>query len=200
MSERRLFAERVETARSAAGLSIAELAERSGLTARLLTDRLRGKGGPFTVDELDAIAVGLGVHGDFSFLLTGQHDPKAGAGRRAQPALRRHRSTSPQHGTPAEVPVSSPEPVEPVEPVEAQGAEEAAVTAAVIGQLLGVSKDTIRQRALLGEIPGFRVGRQWRFWPSQVREHLRRQAEQRDPWARSPVSQRAIEREARKRQ
>lgn len=43
------------------------------------------------------------------------------------------------------------------------------------------SKATTDRPAPAGCIPGFRVGRAWRFFPSEVRAHL---AEGTDPWAR----------------
>jgi excisionase family DNA binding protein len=63
-----------------------------------------------------------------------------------------------------------------------------------IATLLNVSKDTIRRRAITGDIPAVKVGQQWRFLESEVRDHLRRQSEMRDPWARSPASRRALNR------
>lgn len=37
---------------------------------------------------------------------------------------------------------------------------------------LGVSKDTIYRLVRQGTIPGFKVGRDWRFYPSQVQQAL----------------------------
>lgn len=67
------------------------------------------------------------------------------------------------------------------EPEEAVGVTE-------IARLLGVSTDTVYSKVRSGEIPGFKVGRVWRFWPSEVRAHLSRP---RDPWEQSPASRRA---------
>ncbi|WP_148058367.1 AlpA family transcriptional regulator [Curtobacterium sp. PhB78] len=36
--------------------------------------------------------------------------------------------------------------------------------------------------------PSFRVGNRHRFWPSEVKAHLQREREQRDPWKQSPQS------------
>ena len=74
---------------------------------------------------------------------------------------------------------------------------EAAVDAREMARLLGVSPDTVRRRAALGELPGVRIGRQWRFWPSEVKQHLERRSSARDPWARSAASRRALNRRQR---
>lgn len=57
-----------------------------------------------------------------------------------------------------------------------------------IAESLQVSVATAYRKAHSGEIPGFRVGRSWRFFPSQVREALAKPA---DPWAYSPQSRAA---------
>lgn len=59
-----------------------------------------------------------------------------------------------------------------------------------IASMLNVSPDTIRRQAKAGDLPGFKVGRVWRFFPSKVRDHLE-QAANRDPWAMPPASRRA---------
>ena len=51
-----------------------------------------------------------------------------------------------------------------------------------IADILGISTDTAYRKANLGQIPGFRVGRSWRFFPSVVRAEL---SKPRDPWAYS---------------
>jgi excisionase family DNA binding protein len=48
------------------------------------------------------------------------------------------------------------------------GAEEAA-------KMLGVTPRTVTRLAERGEIPGFRVGRLWRFRPSDIREYIEKQ-------------------------
>jgi len=49
---------------------------------------------------------------------------------------------------------------------------EAAVGVAEQALRLGVSKDTIYRLVRRGTIPGFKVGRDWRFFPSQVEQAL----------------------------
>lgn len=46
--------------------------------------------------------------------------------------------------------------------------------------LLGVSKDTIYNLVRVGKIPGFKVGRDWRFLPSKVQAALEKPT---DMWA-----------------
>lgn len=72
--------------------------------------------------------------------------------------------------------------------------DEPYLTAPEVGEMLRVSADTVRRRATAGEIPGVRIGRQWRFLGSEVKEHLRLLASARDPWARSAASRRALNR------
>jgi excisionase family DNA binding protein len=57
-----------------------------------------------------------------------------------------------------------------------------------IAEELHISTETAYRKARLGEIPGFRVGRLWRFFPSKVHEHLERPV---DPWQQSPQSRAA---------
>lgn len=45
---------------------------------------------------------------------------------------------------------------------------EAAISADELARLLSVSKVTVYRMAQAGEIPAFRVGRRWRFFPSAV--------------------------------
>jgi len=75
---------------------------------------------------------------------------------------------------------------------------EKAVDVAGLAQILEVSAGTIYRKATdqapaADEIPGFRVGRTWRFYPSVVKEH---QSKARDPWAYSPASRAARRRAA----
>jgi len=58
---------------------------------------------------------------------------------------------------------------------------ERAVNADEIAELLAVHRSTIYSLARSGAIPAFKVGRMWRFFPSQVIAHLNRP---RDPWAK----------------
>jgi excisionase family DNA binding protein len=48
------------------------------------------------------------------------------------------------------------------------GAEEAA-------KMLGVSSRTVIKLAERRELPGFRVGKLWKFYPSDIREYINRQ-------------------------
>jgi len=70
---------------------------------------------------------------------------------------------------------------------------EKAVDVAAIAELLLVSKGTVYRKATLGEIPGFKIGNRWRFYPSVVKEHQSKPA---DPWAYSPASRAARRRAA----
>ncbi len=55
---------------------------------------------------------------------------------------------------------------------EPVGAEEAA-------KMLGVTPRTVTRLAERGEIPGFRVGKLWKFRPSDIREYIESQIRQR---------------------
>lgn len=61
----------------------------------------------------------------------------------------------------------------------------APVDAEAIAQLLSCSREKVYRLAKAGDIPGFRVGAAWRFYPEKVLEHLQAP---RDPWAQSPRS------------
>lgn len=50
---------------------------------------------------------------------------------------------------------------------------ENAVGVAEMRMRLGVSKDTVYRLAREGTIPAFKVGRDWRFYPTQVVEALK---------------------------
>lgn len=58
--------------------------------------------------------------------------------------------------------------------------EEQAVGVPDIASKLRVSADTIYRLARRGDIPGFKVGAEWRFFPSKV---IARLESPRDPWA-----------------
>jgi len=77
---------------------------------------------------------------------------------------------------------------------------EQAVDIKEMARLLGVSASTIYVRARAGEVPPVRVGRLWRFFPSEVRSHLERAEREADPWARSARSRSARRRGDRRRQ
>lgn len=62
---------------------------------------------------------------------------------------------------------------------------ELAVDADSLSQLLEVSRETIYRLARSGDIPSIRVGRVWRFYPSEVKAKL---AEPHDPWKQSTRS------------
>lgn len=68
-------------------------------------------------------------------------------------------------------------------------ADEQAISLAAVAVMLGVSKDTVYHRAQTGALPGFKVGRVWRFWPSAVREAV--SPKPTDAWAMPPASRRA---------
>lgn len=68
--------------------------------------------------------------------------------------------------------------------------DEQAVGIADIAHLLHVSKDTVYRQAKAGDIPGFKVGRVWRFFPSAVRAHVET-SKATDPWAMPAASRRA---------
>ena len=62
---------------------------------------------------------------------------------------------------------------------------ELAVDADSLSQLLEVSRETIYRLARSGDIPSIRVGRVWRFYPSEVKAKL---SEPHDPWKQSARS------------
>lgn len=55
-----------------------------------------------------------------------------------------------------------------------------------IAELLDKSQDTIYRMVRSGDIPGFKVGGEWRFFESAVIAHF--QAPKSDPWAQSARS------------
>ena len=57
---------------------------------------------------------------------------------------------------------------------------EHAVNVATVAAHLGLHPQTVYTHAQSGEIPGFRVGRQWRFYLSAIDAALTDAA---DPWA-----------------
>lgn len=63
--------------------------------------------------------------------------------------------------------------------------DERAATVAEIALMLKTSKDKVYSMANAGEIPGFRLGRAWRFFPSKVKAHLEAP---KDRWAQSARS------------
>lgn len=63
-------------------------------------------------------------------------------------------------------------------------AEQAATVADIAG-MLKTSRDKVYAMANAGEIPAFRVGRSWRFFPSKVTAHLEAP---KDRWAQSTRS------------
>jgi excisionase family DNA binding protein len=66
------------------------------------------------------------------------------------------------------------------------GTEEVAVGIPQIASMLGVSTDTIYRMVRGGEIPGFKMKGVWRFFPSEVKQHVK--APKVDPWAQSARS------------
>ena len=71
-------------------------------------------------------------------------------------------------------------------PVLIYGSEEAAVGIPEIAVLLKMSTDSIYRLARGGDIPGFKVKGVWRFFPSEVKDHVK--APKTDPWAQSARS------------
>jgi excisionase family DNA binding protein len=71
-------------------------------------------------------------------------------------------------------------------PVLIHGNDEEAVGIPQIARLLRVSTDTVYRKARSGDIPGFKLGGLWRFFPSQVKEHMTKPKA--DPWAQSARS------------
>jgi excisionase family DNA binding protein len=65
---------------------------------------------------------------------------------------------------------------------------EAAVNVAAVAAHLGVHPQTVYAHAASGQIPGFRVGRAWRFYLSQIDAALNDSS---DPWA-APRSKRRV--------
>ncbi|NLP85449.1 helix-turn-helix domain-containing protein [Microbacterium sp. CFH 90308] len=63
---------------------------------------------------------------------------------------------------------------------------EAAVDIVELARILSVSTDTVYRKVRSGEIPGFKLGGVWRFFPSKVIAHLERPAT--DPWRQSARS------------
>lgn len=66
------------------------------------------------------------------------------------------------------------------------GTEEVAVGIPQIAVMLGVSQDTIYRMVRGGDIPGFKMKGVWRFFPSEVKAHVK--APKVDPWAQSARS------------
>lgn len=65
------------------------------------------------------------------------------------------------------------------------GEHEAAVDVAEMARILRVSTDTVYRKVRTGDIPGFKLGGLWRFFPSEVNAYLERP---RDPWQQSSRS------------
>lgn len=62
---------------------------------------------------------------------------------------------------------------------------EVAVGGHEIARILGVSTDTVYRMVRSGDVPGFKVGGVWRFFPSKVTAHLERP---KGPWQQSTRS------------
>jgi hypothetical protein len=79
----------------------------------------------------------------------------------------------------------------PLSPVHRQyraGMDENAVDVNGLAKLLSISVWKARELGNDPSFPSFRMGRAHRFWPSEVREHLQREREMRDPWKQSRQS------------
>jgi excisionase family DNA binding protein len=59
-----------------------------------------------------------------------------------------------------------------VTPVKIPQAGDYMVGAAQVAKMLGMSSRTVRYLASLGELPGSKIGRAWRFWRSEILEYL----------------------------
>lgn len=59
---------------------------------------------------------------------------------------------------------------------------------AELAQMLRISEWKARELGKDPMFPSFRVGNRHRFWPAEVREHLKREREQLDPWKQSARS------------
>lgn len=70
---------------------------------------------------------------------------------------------------------------------------EHAVDADELAHILSVSKEKVYRMARSGEIPHIKVGRIWRFYPSEVKAKL---SQPRDPWKQSSRSRSARRRAA----
>jgi len=55
-----------------------------------------------------------------------------------------------------------------------------------MAEMLRVSYETMIRFARDGTVPAFKVGWQWRFFPSKVIAHLEAEAQAVDPWVLSP--------------
>jgi len=66
------------------------------------------------------------------------------------------------------------------------GNAETAVGIPQIAVMLGVSTDTVYRMVRSGDLPGFKLKGVWRFFPSEVKEHVK--AGKSDPWQQSTRS------------
>ncbi|WP_416394240.1 MULTISPECIES: helix-turn-helix domain-containing protein [unclassified Curtobacterium] len=66
--------------------------------------------------------------------------------------------------------------------------EENALTVQQLMDWLNISQSKAYELATDPFFPKFRVGRAYRFWPSEVREYFQRMEDLRDPWKQSPQS------------
>lgn len=62
----------------------------------------------------------------------------------------------------------------PPSPLEPES--ESLMTLQEVAEYLRLSEDTIYKKAQAGEIPGFKIGKQWRFRRSEIDEWLKQQA------------------------
>lgn len=66
--------------------------------------------------------------------------------------------------------------------------KESAVDVAAVAAHLNLHPQTVYAHAAAGTIPGFRVGRAWRFYLSKIDAHLNNTV---DPWAAPATRRRA---------
>ena len=61
---------------------------------------------------------------------------------------------------------------------------EAPIDAEEVGKMLGVTARTVTRLAERGEIPGFRVGKLWRFRRSDIKDYIESQIQHRNDKSR----------------
>ena len=66
--------------------------------------------------------------------------------------------------------------------------DENALTIQQLMEWLNISQSKAYELATDPLFPKFRIGRTYRFWPSEVRAYFQHAEESRDPWKQSPQS------------
>jgi excisionase family DNA binding protein len=67
--------------------------------------------------------------------------------------------------------------------------DERALSVKELAEHLGLHPTTVYAKAKTGDIPGFQIGRTWRFYLSEVKAHLNRPV---DPWVLPSQSRRSL--------